>query len=318
MRVVVLEPLGVSQERLAELAAPLGEAGHKVEFYATRERNWAVMAERASDADVVVIANHALKGDVVRLCPNLKMISVAFTGVDHLDLEACRTRGILVSNAAGYATSAVAELTLGLALALFRQILPADGAARSGGTLEGLRQRELRGKTFGVVGTGAIGKEVARLAAAFGCSVLGHRRSVPEGTEEEGILHVSLEDLLRRSDLVSLHVPLTDATRGLIGEDALALMKPDGVLINVARGPVVDQQALARALREGRLGGAGVDVFDLEPPLPPDHVLFEVPRLILTPHLGYATEEALEERARIALENVLAWTQGRPRNVVCP
>ena len=318
MRVVVLEPLGVAPERLAELAAPLGERGHKVEFYATRERNWAVMAERASDADAVVIADHALKGDVVRLCPNLKMISVAFTGVDHLDLEACRDRGITVCNVPRYATGAVAELTLGMAVALFRQFLNADSAVRNGGTREGLRQRELRGKTFGVVGTGTIGREVARLAAAFGCRVLGYRRSVPPGTEEDGIDHVSLEELLRASDLVSLHVPLTPQTRGMLDRDALALMKADAVLVNVARGPVVDQEALAEALWEGRLGGAALDVFDLEPPLPPDHVLFGIPRLVLTPHLGYATEEALEERARIALENVLAWTQGRPRNVVCP
>lgn len=317
MRVVVLEPLGVSQERLAGLAAPLGEAGHKVEFYATRERNWAVMAERASDADVVVIANHAPQGGRGASLPQPEddlrglhgggpsgpggLPDPGHPGVQRRRVRHLRGGGADPGPGAGP--------------------LPADPSGGRGGPKRrhpgGAAPAGLRGKTFGVVGTGAIGKEVARLAAAFGCSVLGHRRSVPEGAEEEGILHVSLEDLLRRSDLVSLRAPHRRHPRP-DREEALALMKPDGVLINVARGPVVDQQALARALREGRLGGAGVDVFDLEPPLPPDHVLFEVPRLILTPHLGYATEEALEERARIALENVLAWTLGRPRNVVCP
>ena len=183
-------------------------------------------------------------------CPNLKMISVAFTGVDHVDMDYCRERGILVSNCAGYSNTAVSELVFGLALSLYRRIIECDRAVRAGKDKTGLVGLELAGKTFGIIGMGAIGTRTAQLAKAFGCRVLGFNRSPKQ---VEGVRMVELDELLRESDIASLHVPLTEQTRGMIGEREIGLMKPSAILINTARGPVVDSAALAAALKEGGL-----------------------------------------------------------------
>ena len=184
---------------------------------------------------------------------------------------------------------------------------------RTCGTKDGLVGYELEGKKFGVVGTGAIGMRVAKIAQAFGCEVLAYSRTKKP---ESGLTYVSMEELLANSDIVSLHVPLTDATRGLIGYDQLKLMKPNAVLINTARGPVVDSQALAQALKEGVIAGAGVDVFEIEPPIDPEHPLFYAPNLIATPHVAFATKEALYKRAVIVCDNLEKWLAGKPQNVI--
>ena len=313
MKLVILEPLGVEEEKLLALAEE--KLGNRAEivYYDTRVTDPDTLAGREEDADIAVISNLPFKKEVVERCPKLKMLSVAFTGVDHVDMDYCHERGILVSNCAGYSNTAVSELVFGLALSLYRRIIECDRAVRAGKDKTGLVGLELSGKKFGIIGMGAIGTRTAQLAKAFGCEVLGFNRSP---RQIEGVRMTDLDTLLSECDIVSLHVPLTDETRGLIGERELSLMKPDAVLINTARGPVVDSRALAAALKEGRLAGAAVDVYETEPPIAQDHPLLTAPNVTATPHVAFATKEALYQRAVIVFDNVAGYLDGKPQNVM--
>ena len=316
MKIVVMEPLGVALEKINALAAALQAAGHEFVYYTSKEAQQDKLLARVQDADIIMLANQPLSAEIINACPKLKMLSVAFTGVDHVALDACRARKILVCNAAGYSTNAVAELTFGLAISVIRNIVPCDARCRRAETKDGLVGFELFGKTFGVVGTGAIGARVAKIAAAFGCKVLAYSRTAKQELVDAGVQYVSLDELLAQSDFVSLHVPLTDATRGLINADAIAKMKQGAVLLNTARGPVVDSAALAEALNAGKLAGAGIDVFEGEPPIAENHPLCSAKNTVLTPHVAFASREALETRADIVFANIEKWLNGAPQNVV--
>lgn len=316
MKIVVMEPLGVALEKINALAAALQAAGHEFVYYSSKETQQDKLLSRVQDADIIMLANQPLSAEIINGCPKLKMLSVAFTGVDHVALDACRARNILVCNAAGYSTNAVAELTFGLAISVIRNIVPCDARCRRAETKDGLVGFELFGKTFGVVGTGAIGARVAKIAAAFGCRVLAYSRTEKQKLVDAGVQYVSLDELLEQSDFVSLHVPLTDATRGLINAEAIAKMKQGAVLLNTARGPVVDSAALAAALNAGKLAGAGIDVFEGEPPIGKDHPLCSAKNTVLTPHVAFASREALETRADIVFANVEKWLAGAPQNIV--
>lgn len=306
MKIVVMEPLGVKMELINALAAPLQAAGHDFVYYTEKDTDQTKLLARVQQADIIMLANQPLSAEIINACPNLKMLSVAFTGVDHIALAACRERGIVVCNAAGYSTNAVAELTFGLAISVIRNIVPCDARCRQAGTKDGLAG----------FGTGAIGSRVAKLAAAFGCRVLAYSRTPKAELQADGVSYVSLDELLAASDFVSLHVPLTDATRGLINAEAIAKMKPTAVLLNTARGPVVDSEALAQALNEGRLAGAGIDVFEGEPPIAPEHPLCHAKNTVLTPHVAFASAEALAARADIVFANIEKWLAGAPQNVI--
>lgn len=316
MKIVVMEPLGVALEKIEALAAPLKAAGHEFVYYTDKEIDQEKLLARVADADIIMLANQPLSADIINGCPNLKMLSVAFTGADHIALDACHAKNILVCNAAGYSTNAVAELTFGLAISVIRNIVPCDGRCRSAATKDGLVGFELFGKTFGVVGTGAIGSRVAKIAQAFGCKVLAYSRTPKAELTELGVEYVALDELLAQSDFVSLHVPLTAATKGLINAEAISKMKPTAVLLNTARGPVVDSAALADALNEGRLAGAGIDVFEIEPPIAEEHPLCHAKDTVLTPHVAFASKEALEARADIVFANLWKYFAGEPQNVV--
>ena len=316
MKIVVMEPLGVALEKINALAAALQAAGHEFVYYTSKETQQDKLLARVQDADIIMLANQPLSAEIINGCPKLKMLSVAFTGVDHVALAACRARNILVCNAAGYSTNAVAELTFGLAISVIRNIVPCDARCRRAETKDGLVGFELFGKTFGVVGTGAIGARVAKIAAAFGCRVLAYSRTEKQELVDAGVQYVSLDELLEQSDFVSLHVPLTDATRGLINAQAIVKMKQGAVLLNTARGPVVDSAALAAALNAGKLAGAGIDVFEGEPPIAKDHQLCSAKNTVLTPHVAFASREALETRADIVFANIEKWLAGAPQNIV--
>ena len=195
----------------------------------------------------------------------------------------------------------------------YRRIISCNEAVRQERDKTGLVGLELEGKKFGIIGMGAIGSRTATLAKAFGCEVYGYNRSQKR---PENVKMTDLDTLLRECDIVSLHVPLNDSTRGLIGADQLSLMKSGALLINTSRGPVVDSQALADALKRGKLGGAAVDVFENEPPIPADHPLLSCPNLIATPHVAFATKEALYKRAIIVFENIARYLDGDPQNVI--
>ena len=316
MKIICMEPLGVSPEKIASLAAPLRAAGHEFVYYTTKETDQDKLLARVKDADILMLANQPLSAAIIEQCPNLKLIDIAFTGVDHVGLEAARARGILACNAAGYSTNAVAELTFGLAISAIRNIVAVDARCRAAGTKDGLVGFELFGKTFGVVGTGAIGSRVAKIAQAFGCRVLAYSRTVKPELEKDGVEYVDLDTLLAQSDFVSLHVPMTAATSKMINAASIAKMKHGAVIINCARGGVVDSQALADALNSGKLAAAGIDVFENEPPLAVDHPLLQAKNTVVTPHVAFASKEALEARADIVFANIAAFLEGKPQNIV--
>lgn len=313
MKLVIIEPLGVEKEKLLAIAGEYVSDRVEIIYYDTKVTDTATLIERGKDADIIVVSNLPMNGEVIRGCDKLKLLSVAFTGVDHIDLSACREKGVTVCNCAGYSTAAVADLVFGMVIALYRNLIPCNDVVRQGGTKDGLVGMELEGKKFGVVGTGAIGMRTAKIARAFGCQVFAFSR-----TEKElpGVVYLPLEKLLASCDIISLHVPLTEETRGLIGKEELALMKKSAILINTARGPVVDSTALANALQTGQIAGAAVDVFETEPPVASDYPLLQVKNLIATPHVAFATKEAMVKRAHTVFGNVKAWEAGTPQNVI--
>lgn len=279
---------------------------HDLIFYPDRKEDAATLVERSQGADIVVLSNIPYRKDVIEKCPALKKICVAFTGVDHIDLAYCAERGIEVKNCAGYSTVAVADLTFGLVLSLARNIPACDRACRDGKTKDGLVGFELAGKKFGIVGLGAIGSRVADIAHAFGCEVFAYTRT-PKN--HPNVTLVDKETLFSTCDIVSLHTPLNDSTRVLVGEKELSWMKPTAYLINTARGGVVDTPALVDALRNHRIAGAGIDVFDMEPPIPSDYQLNKLPNVVVTPHVAFATKQAFEKRAVIIADNLAGWTR---------
>lgn len=313
MKLSILEPLGVEKEKLLSMAEKVLGDRVEITYYNNRAEDTETLIERSRDAEIVVLSNFQYRKDVIENCPNLKMICVAFTGVDHVDIDYCRERGITVCNCAGYSTVAVADLVFGLLINLYRNIIVCNDVTRKSGTKDGLVGFELEGKKFGVIGTGAIGMRVANIAKAFGCEVYAYSRTVKEGT---GIKYVDLNTLLSTCDIVSLHVPLTQSTKGLINKDNIKLMKENAILINTARGPVVDSSALADALKNGIIAGAGVDVFEVEPPIPADHVLFDAPNIIITPHVAFATKESMIKRAEIVFDNIDKYINGIPQNLI--
>ena len=313
MKLVIIEPLGVEDEKLLQMAKEALPESVEITYYNTRVTDTDTLIERGKDADIIAVSNLPLNADVIRGCANLKMLAVAFTGVDHIAMDVCRERGITVCNCSGYSNAAVADLVFGMIVALYRNLPACGQAVRNGGTKDGLIGFELEGKKFGVVGTGAIGLKVAAVAQAFGCQVYAYSRTKKE---IPGITYVDLDILLAECDIVSLHTPLNDGTRGLINGERLAKMRPNAVLINTSRGPVVDSAALAEALNSGKIAGAGIDVFEGEPPIPADHPLLTAKNVIATPHIGFATKEALVKRAVIVFDNILKWMAGTPQNVM--
>jgi phosphoglycerate dehydrogenase-like enzyme len=316
MKIAVIEPLSIPRTRVEALAARFRSTGHELTYATDRTTDGNELVDRAGDAEIVVIANCPFPRAVIENLPGLRLLAVAFTGVDHVDLEACRARNVAVCNASGYSTISVAELTLGLMIDLLRHVTRLDPVTRAGGTRAGHIGRDLAGKTLGIVGTGAIGSRVARAALALGCEVLAFSRSKKADLVRDGVRYVPIEELAKTADIVSLHCPLNEKTRGLWGSDLLATMKPSALLVNCARGPVVDSAALTEALREGRLAGAAIDVFDGEPPLDPADPLLDLENVIVTPHIAFATEEAFERRAEIVAGNIEAWLRGEARNLV--
>ena len=347
MKIALLEPLGVPTQTIDELAAPLKEAGHEFVYFDSKTTDPAELARRSEGAEVVMIANNPYPAEVVAGADALKMIAVAFTGIDHVGLSACRERGVEVRNCAGYSDVSVAELTLGLTIDVLRKVGAADAAVRAGKTSAGLVGTEICGKTAGIVGCGKIGCATGRLFKAFGARVLGYARHEHPEAAEAGIEQISLEQLLAESDIVSLHLPNNDAThksfgaeqftqmkngavfincaRGAIvdndatrkslGAEQFAQMKDSAVFINCARGAIVDNDALAQALNDGKLAGAGIDVFDMEPPIPADYALVNAKNCIFTPHVGFLTHEAMQRRAKIEFDNVVAYVESRAQNV---
>ena len=314
MKIAIMESLGISAEELAARKLPFEKEGHSFVEYDKRT-DVPALIEEAKDADVMILANMPMPAEVLRACDRLKYIDIAFTGVDHVAMDVVREKGIVASNASGYSNESVAELGVGLAISLLRNVPKVDERCRALGTKVGLVGNELRGKTVGIIGLGKIGSRSAELFHAFGCRILASSRSVHSDAPAY-IEQVTKEALLERSDIVVLHCPLNASTRGMIDREAIARMKPTAVLINLARGPVVKSQDLADALNTGVIAGAALDVFDKEPPLDASEPLLAAKNTILTPHIAFATQESMTLRAEIVFDNLRHWLDGDPINLV--
>ena len=314
MNIVLLESLSISDNVLQKYIKNLEKNGHNFTYY---ERNDDVnlQKERVKNADVLMLANMPLKGEVIRACKNLKYINIAFTGVDHVDVKTAREMGIKLSNASGYSNDSVAELTICMMLSLLRNIPQVDARCRAGKTKDGLVGCELKGKTVGIVGTGAIGMTVAKLCHAFGCKIVAYN-GFSHKENSDLITYLPLKEMLEISDIVTLHCPLTEKSKKLINKETLSFMKKSAVLINAARGGVVDAEALADSLNNGKISGAGIDVFETEPPLDINHPLLKTPNTIVTPHIAFATKESMEKRAEIVFENLNQFLAGNHINKV--
>lgn len=282
----------------------------------------AQLAERIAGCAVVVTNKVPLDAGTIAAAPQLRLICVAATGVDNIDLDAARARGIPVCNVRNYGTAAVGQHVFALLLALATRWHEYAADVRAGEWSRAnnfcLMHRpvlELAGRTLGIIGHGALGREVARLGAAFGMQVLVAQSLRPGAAAEPG--RVPLAELLARSDVISLHCPLGATTRGLVDERFLAAMKPRALLINTARGALVDALALRTALCSGQLAGAALDVLDVEPP-PTDHPLLDpaIPNLLLTPHSAWVSRESRQRLLDAIAANVRAWRAGRPINRV--
>ena len=304
MKIICVESLGISRERFEALKTHYADMGHEFTYYMDRREDEPTLVERMHDAEIVAISNIKLTASVLKQCSKLRYLSVAFTGLDHIDLAYCREHDIEVQNAAGYSTTAVSELAVGMMLDLLRNIVTLSEQMHRGGSRGTFLGRELSGKTVGIIGTGAIGTATARLLLAFGAKVIAWSRTERPAVKAMGVEYVPMDTLLQQSDIVSLHVPLCDETRNLISERELALMKPTALLVNTARGPVCDIAAVGHALIENRIAGAAFDVFEKEPPLPLDHLLLSTNRCLVTPHVAFATEESFAARADIVFGHV--------------
>ena len=299
MKIVFLEPLGLTVEAIEKACDNLKKHGHEVVVYPDRKPELNI--ERAAGADIVLESNMPLRKDFFDACPNLKMLSIAFTGLDHIDMDECKSRGITVMNAAGYSTEAVAEETICMMIGLYRHVIENDRITRSCKGPSIAPGREIAGKTVGIIGMGAIGQRTAALAQAFGCKVIAWNRTPKQ---VPGVTFVDKETLLKESDIVALHIALNNETRNFLTAKDFALIKPTAVIVNAARGPVVNTADLAEALKNGVIAGAALDVYDGEPPLSNDNPLLTAPNTMLLPHIGFATKEAFLLRLDIVVKNV--------------
>jgi len=313
MKIVFAEPIGLSDSEKSEFKNEMETLNHEVVFYDTLPSSQDEITERAKDATVLVVSNYPVSANVIENSANLKYITVAFTGVDHIAQEICKQKNISISNAAGYSTQAVAELTIGMAIDLLRKVTPADSVTRSLGGRNGFLGAELNGKTFGILGFGAIGQRVAKLAKAFGCRVIVWSRT---RKDFQGVEFMEFQEVIKQSDILSLHLPLTPQTQNLIGIRELEMMKTSAFLINTARAKVVNNAALADALNQNIIAGAAIDIYENEPPLESNHPLLSAQNTLLLPHIGFATHEAIALRSKIVLDNIRAWLNGNPRNLV--
>ncbi len=284
-----------------------------VEYYDTLPGSEEGLIERIAEAEIVINirASSRFTADVFRRCRRLRLLSVWGTGIDHVDVPAAHQYGVKVTNTPGVSAVSIAEHSLALMLAVARRIPRLDAETRLGEWPRG-QVTQLHGKTLGILGLGAVGRQFARLGMGLGMRVIAWTMHPNPAL---GFELVSIEALFRSSDVVSVHLRLSPQSRGLIGKQELEMMKPTAILINTARGAIVDETALVEALTRHRIAGAGLDVFDTEP-LPPSHPLTRLEHVVLTPHSAGITPESLEAGLESAVQNIWNYLAGAPTNLV--
>jgi len=291
----------------------------EVTLYDTRPSSSSELVSRIADASIVLNIRAYCKftEEILTQSSKLRMISVFGAGVDNVDLTAATRLGILVTNTPNTSTEAVAEHALALMLTVARRLTAIDKRMREGKWERGL-VTQLNGKTLGTIGTGAIGLQMARLGKGIGMKVQAWTlHPSKEKADSEGFTYVKLEELLKTSDVVSLHLRISEETRGLLNKDKLALMKPTAILVNTARGGLIDQEALTEMLRTNRIAGAGLDVYEREP-LDPSSPLLKLENVVLTPHSAGQTREALDKGLNMAVDNIAAFLRGSPTSAINP
>ena len=311
MKIVFLDAATIGNDLTYEIFEQIGEV---VVYSTTNDEEFSA---HAKDADVLVINKVKLNESNLPKAQRVKLICLAATGFDNVDLDYCRKRGIGVCNVVGYSTQSVAQLTLSMALSLYTNLSQFTDFVRSGEyTKCGLANRltpvyhEIAGKTWGIVGYGNIGKQVARVAEALGCRILVYKR-----TPVEGVDCVDFDTVCQKSDILSLHVPLNENTRNLLDKEHIAMLKKNAVVINVARGAVTDEAALADAVLKGSIGGLGVDVYSKEP-FDADHSFNKIkhlPNVLLTPHMAWGGYETRVRLLGEIKENIMAFYNGKSR-----
>lgn len=314
MKIALLDTGTLGDDISTDLFSALGEV---VSYRSTAAEE---VATHIGDADVVIINKVKLNAQNLASAKNLALICLAATGYDNVDLAYCRQRGIAVCNVVGYSTQSVAQVTLAMALTLITHLREYEDFVRSGAYTErGIANaltpvyHEIYGKTWGIVGFGNIGKQVGTVARALGCRVLVNKRTPIADWE-----CVELDELCRTADILSIHTPLNDSTRNLLDEAHIAMLKKDAIVINVARGAVTDEAALAKALLEGRIGALGVDVYSTEP-FPADHPFQSIRHLknvSMTPHMAWGGHETRVRLMDEIAENIRAFYAGERRNRV--
>ena len=318
MKIVMLERHSVGTDVSVDEVKKLGD----VTIYKNTSTSEEVK-ERISEAEVIIANKAPLNEDTLKDAPNVKLICELATGFDNVDISYCKTRGIQVSNVVNYSTEAVAQHTFALLFYVLEKLRHYDDYVKSGEYASQDRFSnfdipftEISGKTWGIIGMGNIGQKVASIAGAFGCRVIFH--SVTGKSKVDEYEQVSFDELLASSDILSLHCPLSDLTRGIIDSEALKKMKRTAILINVARGPIVDDKALAAALKEGIIAGAGLDVTGTEPMKEsnPLSKIMDSDKLIITPHLAWASIEARNRCVEEVIKNIEAYKRGEVRNSV--
>lgn len=313
MKISLIDPLEVKESYIEEQKEKLEKLGHDFTYYKESAKDEEEKIARLKDADIAIITNKPVSRKVIENT-NLELIDVAFTGVDHVDLEACKEKGIKVLNASGYSDDSVAELVIGLTIGVLRKF-DKNNENIFEGKSNPLLGSLIKGKTFGVIGTGHIGKKLIELLQVFGCKIIAFSRTEKDDIKALGVKYVDLKTLLKESDIVSLHIPNNKETKHFLGKEELDLMKEGAVLINCARGAVVDNDYLAKLLNEDKLR-AGIDVYDMEPPLPDDYPLRNAKNVLLTNHVAFYTEEAMQIRADIVFDNLYSYLDGKIKNEI--
>ncbi len=312
--ICVAQHLSIPQKKVIEKFRRIKCEGYKlnIDYYFDKPSSPEELIDRGkkTNANALVVVDSPINKKVMESLENLEMIAVAFTGYDHIDIEAAQERNVAVANAPRYAIHSVAELVFGMAINLFRKIRLGDKSVRRRTSLKrkNLKGKELNERTLGILGTGEIGSKVAKIGKALGMDVIAHSRTEKEEMKKI-VEYVSLEDLFKNSDVLSVHVPLTDSTEGMIGYDEISSMKKGSIFINTARADVVDQQAFIKSAREKEIY-FGIDVPHQN--LPEDVVDSE--RVLYTPHVGYYTMEAMERRVNTSADNIEAYVNGKELN----
>lgn len=302
---VLTKDLTQQLENVADLSVYEGVPKTKEEFF-----------HRIKDADGIILGKH-LPNDVMSKCEKLKIISFVGYGIkNYVDIEFATEKGIILTNTPSYGDSAVAEHALALLLALTKNIVPNHCKTKKGMWDKSNRSIELKEKTIGLIGMGGIGQRMSEYCKALGMNVIGWTfNPTEERSKKLGVPFVNLEEVFTKSDFISLHLPYTDMTKGIIGKNQFSLLKPDAILINTARAELIDRTSLINSLLQKRLAGAGLDVFDNEP-IPKNDPLLKMDNVIISPHVGYNTPESIENMMKISIDNITNYIKGNLQNVV--